>query len=267
MSEDLVAQRFVTDFDDMEFILDSLTVEKANPYRDASTGRFTTGGVGGGAGEVITELPEGQGYEESDPHPAYDFERGNYIETYTGKGSDPLNQYLRLGVFDETNEVGMDRDEIVDYKSALDGTLSQTHTVRDMTLFRGIGSEGVSKFENLKVGDTFTDKGYCSTTSDPSQLWDFLPAHGAQRGAVLEISVPKGSKVLSMQRYFDGVSPKYAPSQSILDEAEHLLPRNTLFKVTSIGETRVSHNSRREGNEPDLLIKVEATTRGLDNVG
>ena len=210
---------------------------------------------------------QGVGYSASDPHPSYDGELGPYIEHYTSTASAPLNQYFRKGIFPENNDAYISKEDVPDYKHALDATLAQTHTIKDMTLFRGIGIEGISKFENLKIGDTFTDKGYCSTTTDKSQLWDFMPANGDARGAVLEISLPKGSKVLSMQKYFKGVGRSYAPEEAILRENEHLLPRNTSFKVIGIGTTRTSLNSQKEGAMPDLLIKVQAETRGLDNVG
>jgi hypothetical protein len=239
---------------------------KYNPHHD-SRGRFASGAGGGGSATGAEVLPQGKGYGKSDPHPSYDGELGPYIEHYTGTASDPLNEYFRKGVFPKENGAYLSKEDVPDYKHALDATLAQTYTTKDMTLYRGIGTDGVAKFQNLQVGQTFTDKGYVSTTPDTSQLWDFMPANGDTSGVVLEISVPKGSKVLSMQKYFNGVSPSYAPGQQILDEAEHLLPRNTLFKVMGVGTTKVSLNSQRPGNKPDLLIKVEAATVGLNNVG
>ena len=41
--------KFKTMPGDLEIVRGGTLLEKANPYRDASTGRFTTGGGGGGA--------------------------------------------------------------------------------------------------------------------------------------------------------------------------------------------------------------------------
>ena len=94
-----------------------------------------------------------------------------------------------------------------------------------------------------------------------------MPANGDAKGAVLEISLPQGSRALSVQKYFDKVSPAYAPSEAILKENEHILPRGTKFTVTGIGETRQSLNSKRPGAPADLLIKVIAETPGMRNYG
>ena len=202
------------------------------------------------------ELHEGTGYLESDAHPKYDFntDEGTYLEAYCGPYSNDINDFLRTGRSGENN-LG---EEVFDYIDALDSIISQTKTPREMALYRGVGGDGYSTFAAMKVGDTYIDKGYVSTTPNPEQSWEFLPANdGGYKGTVLEITVPKGNPVLSVKKYFNGVSPRYAPAQSILDENEHILPRGLKFKVTGIGETRVSANSQREGNPADLLIQVE----------
>jgi hypothetical protein len=235
-------------------------VFKYNPHHD-SRGRFASGGSGGGAA-TVEKLPAGNGYTEKDLHPQYDYNTDEgYLESYTGYYSNNVNTYFRTGRPPEkstldTFERNFSETDIIDTADSMDSLIAQTETPRDMTLFRAIGTNGFSTFENLKVGDVYTDKGFASTTPDTKQLWDFLPANEG-RGAVLQIELPKGSQALSVKKYFKGVSDKYAPSADILNENEHILPRGTKFQVTGIGLTRQSIVSGREGNPADLLIKVK----------
>lgn len=210
-------------------------------------------------GSWANGLHAGNGYLDSDAHPKYDYDStdGPYLEAYCGPYSDDVNNYLRTGKYGENN-LG---DETLDYVDAIDNLISQTETPRDMALYRGVGGDGYATFAALKVGDVYTDNGFISTTPDPEWLGEFLPANGGgYKGTVLEISLPKGSQCLSVKKYFEGVSKRYAPSDDILSENEHILPRGTKFKVTGIGETRASGNSRDEGNPADLLIKVEVVS-------
>jgi len=233
---------------------------KFNPHHD-SRGRFASGGSGGGTSKVET-LPDGNGYTEKDSHPQYDYNTDEgYLEAYTGYYSNNVNTYFRTGRPPEksildTTQGNFSEADILDTADAMDSIIAQTETPRDMVLYRAIGTNGFSTFENLKVGDVYTDKGFASTTPDTKQLWDFLPANEG-RGAVLQIELPKGSQALSVKKYFKGVSDRYAPSADILSENEHILPRGTKFKVTGLGLTKQSIVSGREGNPADLLIKVK----------
>jgi len=68
--------KFKTMPGDLEIVRGGTLLEKANPYRDASTGRFTTGGGGGGA--YITYGPA---------NPLY-FAAGLELQLIVGKGGD-----------------------------------------------------------------------------------------------------------------------------------------------------------------------------------
>jgi hypothetical protein len=151
--------------------------------------------------------------------------------------------------------------ETKDIVEALDEEIAQTSAPRDMVLFRGV--TGVEKFDNLKKGDTFKDKGFVSTTTKREAVTDFMSnasggrfdSRPVEKGVVLEISVPKGGNVLSVQNYFKDVSDRYGPPEGILSEAEHLLPRGLTFRVDSIGTINV-----REFTE-DKLIKVSVVKK------
>ncbi len=213
-----------------------------------------------------SSLPEGIGYTESEVvyHDYYGStpEQGPYVEDYTMNAYGPINTYLRTNKWEENNESGIQKSDVAEYRSALDGAISRTEAPRDMLLYRG--TSGVDKFDTLKEGDVFTDKGYVSTTTKPDQLWSFMStatggrydSRPVEKGYVLQINVPEGSKVLSVNKYFKGVSAQYGPTEAIREENEHILPRGTKFRVDSIGSVEV-----REGMK-DKLIKVTVVNDG-----
>ena len=235
-------------------------VIKFNPNHD-DKGRFAE--TQGGAGSA--SLPEGIGYTESEvvfhSYYATSEDAGPYVEDYTMNAYGPINNYLRTGKWEENNDSGIQKSEVAEYRSALDNVIGRTETPRDFILYRG--TSGVDKFDTLKKGDIFIDKGYVSTTTKPDQLWSFMStatggrydSRPVQKGYVLQINVPKGSNVLSVNRYFKGVSEAYGPTKLIREENEHILPRGTKFRVDGIGSVDVR-------GKQDKLIKVTVVNDG-----
>jgi hypothetical protein len=231
-------------------------VAKHQEHDQSSHGNWATG----------DSLPEGIGYTESEVvyHDYYGStpEQGPYVEDYTMNAYGPINTYLRTNKWEEDNESGIQKSELPEYRRALDNAINRTEAPRDMLLYRG--TSGVDKFDTLKEGDVFTDKGYVSTTTKPDQLWDFMStatggrydSRPVEKGYVLQVTVPKGSKVLSVNKYFKDVSEAYGPTALIREENEHILPRGTKFRVDSIGSVEV-----REGIK-DKLIKVTVVNDG-----
>lgn len=198
----------------------------------------------------------GVGYQSKDKHPKYDFnsEHGVNVEHYTNEGYEEINSFLRTGKASETGSY--EPDELREFVRSIDREISKTSAPRDMVLFRG--TSGVEKFENLKEGDVFVDKAFVSTTTNldtvnqfmSTALSDTFDSRPFQKGYVLEISVPKGSKVLSVNKYFEDVSGTYGPTEGIREENEHILPRGTKFRVDSVGAIDV------RGGVEDKLIRV-----------
>jgi hypothetical protein len=190
----------------------------------------------------------------SDKHPRAQDSEGRFadVEYYTASGYSDVNNYLRTKAEPELGSVN-DTKEIIE---SMDKEIAQTSAPRDMVLFRGV--TGVEKFENLKVGQTFTDKGFVSTTTNRATVTEFMStasgerfdSRPVQKGFVLEINVPEGEKVFSVRNYFKGVSDRYGPSEGILSESEHILPRGLTFRVDNISTINV-----RDFIE-DTLIKV-----------
>lgn len=202
----------------------------------------------------------GIGYKATDKHPKYDFnsEDGPNIEYYTNEGYDEINRFLRTG---KSDPMGEEPDELREYIRSLDKAIKETSAPRDMVVFRG--TSGVGKFESLKEGDVFTDKAFVSTTTDLDTVWEFMStatdsrfdSRPFEKGYVLEIGVPKGNQIFSVNNYFDKVGSKYGPADDIRSENEHILPRGSKFKVDSIGTINVR-------GVQDKLIKVSVVKDG-----
>jgi hypothetical protein len=229
-ANDTKMRRLVFDPEDIAAILDGMVVEKHGSHNQK-----THGGKGG------SSSGQGIGYNSSDKHPRAQDSEGRYadVEYYTSSGYSDINNYLRTGAEPELGTVSETKDII----EALDEEIAQTSAPRDMVLFRGV--TGAEKFEKLKVGQTYVDKAYVSTTTNRDTVVDFMSGSSGgrsgaiQKGFVLEVSVPKGEKVLSVQNYFKNVSGRYGPPEGVLAEAEHLLARGLTFKVDAISEINV----------------------------
>lgn len=219
--------------------------------KHGSHNQKTHGGKGG------SSSGQGIGYEMSDKHPRAQDSDGRFsdVEYYTSSGYSDINNYLRTGAEPEMGSVS----ETKGYIESLDEEIALTSAPRDMVLFRGV--TGTEKFEKLKVGDTFKDKGFVSTTTKRESVIDFMSGSSGgrsgaiQKGFVLEVSVPKGGKVLSVKNYFKDVSGRYGPTDGILAEAEHLLPRGLTFRVDSINPINVRDFTT------DTLIKVSVVKK------
>jgi hypothetical protein len=267
MSKDLIAQRFVTDFDDMQFILAD-GVKKANPYKDPSTGRFTTGGAGGGASSE-TKVLEGLGFTDADKHTdiiysAFYVHEGeeinaNGIEYYTSTGYKDMNSLSRFGKMEGGK---FEREIAQESIDALDSEISKNVAPKDMVLFRGVsGSDASKTFDKLKEGDVFTDKGFVSTTPDVEMVQEFMSSATGQKfdsrpiekGYVLQVHVPQGENVFSVHQYFKNSG---RDSDGMFErENEHILPRGTSFRVNGITNIQV------RGNIVDKLIDVTVVSK------
>jgi hypothetical protein len=122
---------------------------------------------------------------------------------------------------------------------------------KDMVFHRGIdfakdsdAEEAIKMFKSMKVGDSFQDAGFTSTTTSRplAQQW------GGITGVRFEVVVAKGTKVLPMNQIL-GEKTLYKA------ESEVLLPRKARFKVFSVTEEQ-NANGGRERPKYTKVIKV-----------
>lgn len=135
---------------------------------------------------------------------------------YAGSGSDWLNAGLQGGVASA---------EAQELRSLIDrSTLSS-----EMTLYRG-GS--AAEFASLKVGDTFTDPFFVSTSTDPEVAGENARRAGirspdASPGWVMEVTAPAGTHALDVNETLGAESP-------LPGEHEVLLGADTAFHVDAV---------------------------------
>jgi hypothetical protein len=97
----------------------------------------------------------------------------------------------------------------------------------EQVVYRGVSGDLVKELRSLSVGSTFVDKGYVSTSGMIEIAQDFTQIGNPISGtAVLSITIPKGTKVVSVPKLFKG-NPRAA------DELERILPRGTKFEVVA----------------------------------
>ena len=117
---------------------------------------------------------------------------------------------------------------IEDKITQIDTAIADAPVLDNPTLvYRGVANKGMGGsifFKQLKVGDTFQDSGYVSTTLDP-RIGSKFAGSDASGGIVLQYHLPKGTKGLFPNAFMDG---------QYWNESEFLLPRNSKFKVTQI---------------------------------
>jgi len=126
------------------------------------------------------------------------------IREYSGYDFEDINDQLRLGI-------DMNKGYTIE---KIDSALSKTSSPIDFISHRLANQRFYS---DLNVGDTYTDKGFVST----SLMKDHVPM-GFDKDFSIHIRIPKGTK----GAFIDMISKARG-------ETEFLLPRNTSFRVIS----------------------------------
>lgn len=153
----------------------------------------------------------------------------NSLMEYTGN-SFSVNDGLRKGKLSEKDKkVVRHLDEVI---------ASSKPTTADTTVYRGISADSdfAKKLASAKVGNTFNDKAFMSTSVDKNKAKEYAQdaANGEPKkgGVVLEINVPKGTKTANLSGEAD-----------INSNNEVILGRDSNIKVSSVtkkGETYVT---------------------------
>jgi len=99
----------------------------------------------------------------------------------------------------------------------------------ELVTYRGVKGNGLKFFETLKVGDTWEDKGYTSTTIDAGVAQQFGGSQPYYDGLVFRMKLPAGTKGIFPAGYHE---PMYGWTPSTT-EAEFLMPRGSKFKVVA----------------------------------
>lgn len=122
------------------------------------------------------------------------------VDSYRDWGSKTVNDALRAGGTDPRVR-------------ALDSAINKQTTTRPIAVFRGAGTA----LAGLQPGDTFTDKGYVSTSLMENIGRGFGRQEARQNYVAAQIEIPTGAHAMPMTA-----------------EREVLLPRNSTFRVTGV---------------------------------
>lgn len=188
------------------------------------------------------EKPKPKKPEFKDSNPKYSkYTTGNI----TDAEKDAIKSYYQGDAYD-LNSMLREGEKVSDNEQAkqLAHAISSNKAKQDMTLHRKVMSGSVQKaknsyvaenpelaFPDLKVGDTFSDKAFMST-SKSTNADRFDPSSDMFEGDVeLHIKVPKGANALDIQPIAD---------EALMDdyesEEEVLLQHGAKFKVVDIKE-------------------------------
>ena len=126
------------------------------------------------------------------------------------------------------------RDPLISIKAVettiagLDGAIEYAPTLNTpITVYRGVKGNALDFFEELKVGDVYSDKGFSSTSLDPKIGARFANAEsGYYQGIVFRMKLPAGTKGV----FTASVTGIYSQFSR---EAEFLLPRDSRFRILS----------------------------------
>lgn len=214
--------KFIQHFESDNGVIETIENRGYNPNRDKD-GKFTTGPSTSNSVDLSNMKHEQQvSYLTDTLYAEYtDAEKVAMNHYASMTWASAINRYHRTGSSGSLE--GITNDEIIAKTQLLDSAMSKLKLPENQALYRI--TNHVPK--NLKVGDTFTDPGYGSTSAI-SNL--FKPGPDA---VTLKIKAPKGLPVINMSMY----SLDY--SNNIDSQAEILLPRNIKYKIVSIKDNNI----------------------------
>ena len=194
-------------------------LKKFNPHHD-ELGRFATGDSTSKQLDLLS----------AQQVPLATSEDRAILRKYSEFGSREVNHDLRgqktlaqLQVGDGPN---FPRKDAVVFVEAFDRVA--TETTDEMTVFRGLKAKAERVFT---VGETFTDKGFQSTSASEEIAKGFAQHTIYDLSTIIKIRVPKGTKVLAMDNFANRGKPT---DEDFYYEKEVVLQRNTTFRVVKV---------------------------------
>lgn len=224
--------KFKTMPGDLEVVRNGDVIQKANPYRDSSTGRFTTGG-GGAAQAPVSEGDIHLNHVEKKVDKAYgkgedafamdklDEQSKGALGHYLGVGSEMNNRLRKDDVSFPSGKPYAESADVV----GLDKAIEMAPPIPNTLVWRTTSADAI---RSLKKGGVYMDKGFTSTTAadithpENGTLLLTLATVTSGKKSIMEINTGKGKGIYM---------PKMFPGQPIADfEKEFLMPRNTKMK-------------------------------------
>lgn len=142
-------------------------------------------------------------------------------EYYGRNGHAHINNHLRGKRTISNLLIG--KDTLEDHKNNIDSIVNKHSLNHNTHLWRGMRNSAIRKFKVGKDNHVLHDKGFVSTSLNPSVARDFSSPNDKNHH-LIHIKVPKGSKALYMNKHGTG-NHEY-------NEDEVLLPRDSKFKYS-----------------------------------
>lgn len=152
---------------------------------------------------------------------------------YRNSGGGGVNDFLRgySGASAKTRAAITGLDEATNHKIS-----------KPLVVYRAPGSESGMSPENMKIGDSFTDKAFVSTSLDPNHSANEFGhsedvSYDGRKKILFRIELPKGSRSQYIGNILEG--ERYDRMSKM--EQEVLLPRGTKFIVVGHTSTGKDH--------------------------
>ena len=198
-------------------------------------GRGKKKGGGGGFKKVETKEKMVAFEELHRPKSSLTDEEFDAVDQYRFEAFE-LNAALREGKVSEKMQVQVD---------GINNTFDKTPRLQEnVVLYRGLGVDQVSTKDNL-LPSRIQDKGFVSTSLDINVAKEYALERSTP-GIIMEINVPKGTRVLSMSGSLKSRGGFYFDEP----QREFLLPPNSSFRIKSLSR-------RREGSTFITFAQVD----------
>jgi hypothetical protein len=140
--------------------------------------------------------------QDEEIYSALKAEQGAYIDALSKEQLKAVAGYQAEGTYDEVNDYLRGKSKKISPANkklikTLDDVIDNASFDYNMTVYRGV-SDDTGDFMNLKIGDTLLEKGYQSTSPNPSVAEAFANSTVIEgKPVVLEIEVPFGQPALA----------------------------------------------------------------------
>jgi hypothetical protein len=140
------------------------------------------------------------------------------LKDYKASAFSAINRYLRDGIT-KAEHYALPTPTIAQHVENIDAAFARAQPTADVIRVNRGSFTNFLDLETQQVGDIYQDLGYMSTSAKTGGA-------GFGRELILDIYVPKGSKVLALD--------ELGPSGETTGELEVLLPRGSAFVIRSI---------------------------------
>lgn len=155
------------------------------------------------------------------------------LKVYGGEQYHDINHSLRHGMTPPTG-LGV-------HIKNLDALMARSATPKEMKVWRIFVPEQFKSLgiERLKVGETFTDRGFVSTTTTPNKIADEL-----KDPIKVQIVIPKGYPAVQLG------------SHATIQQKEITLDRNTTFRVKEAQKYYTDSKGKKQKSDDPILLEV-----------